>query len=552
MALRDVFRRRSGGTAAAGGPVGVAVHVRPHNVPGAEASGRVFPAPIWWGLLLAVVFYVLSHLSIIWGVWPVHGTSPGAGGILLRDLLALAAWGIVILVLRKAHYRGSWGIVVLPVIIFCLSRPSQFQAFTDPAYQARGAARAHANDLKATRSRLSTIDRAYSEERKEVVYQGTPPPLPDPFKTAVGQETRGFVAKAMTYFPVFIAPLIVLVGYLVIARQTWLLRWIRDRRLIVFIPAMLLFFGLAMVPSARATGKVAGTTPWELLLPFLVATWAAVLADDAYNLARPGAVVSPRRLGMLVLYGGLPIIPFLLIHELGLSIVLATSFAAMLLVGTRRGWWAALLGVVWIVLVLLVFRTDTRSQIRAGLAYHPYRELSTMAPAEQQKWADKVHQIKLFDANVLEGDWLGDGPGRGHGETAPNAADDGFFTLVAAQWGWAGGVALVLVYTVFLVELLTAAVRERGAFERCIVTGLSMLIAVPFWLAALGDMRIIPLTGVAAAFAAHGGAKLLASAFGVGVIAGISHRRTEETRMAEVLAPPEERARAEADGIRVR
>jgi cell division protein FtsW (lipid II flippase) len=549
MALRDLFRRRSGGGPAPG-PLGVAIRVKTHNVPGAESSGRVFPAPIWWGLLLAVVFYALAHFSIIVGVWPVHGTSPGAGGILLRDALALLAWGVVLLGLRKAHYRGAWGIVVLPVIIFCLSRPAQFQAFTDPAYQARGAARSHANDLKATRSRLSTIDRVYPAERKELVYQGTPPPLPDPFKTAVGQETRGFFSKAATYFPVFIAPLLVLVGYMVIARQTWLLRWIRNRRLWVFLPAMLLFFGLAMVPSARTTGKVAGTTPWELILPFLVATWAAVLADDAYNLARPGAVVSPRRMGTLVLYGALPIVPFLVIHELGLSIVLATSFAAMLLVGTRRGWWAALLLVVWLGLVMLVFRTDERSQTRAALAYHPYRELQGMAPADQEKWAGKVHQIKLFDANVLAGEWLGDGPGRGHGETAPNAADDGFFTLIAAQWGWTGGVALVLVYTVFLVELLMAAVRERGAFERCIVTGLSMLIGVPFWLAALGDMRVIPLTGVAAAFAAHGGAKLLASAFGVGIIAGISHRRTEETRMAEVLAPPEERA--EAEGIRVR
>jgi cell division protein FtsW (lipid II flippase) len=551
MALRDLLRRRPSGASSGGaGPVGVAIHVKAHNVPGAETSGRVFPAPIWWGLLLAVVFYALAHLSIIIGVWPVHGTSPGAGGILLRDVLALAAWGIVLLGLRKARYRGAWGIVVLPVIVFCMSRPSQFQAFTDPAYQARGPAHAKANDLKATRSRLSTIDRAYSEARKEVVYQGTPPPLPDPFKLAVGQETRGFVAKSLTYFPVMFAPLLVLLGYLVIARQTWLLRWIRDRRLWIFAPAMLLFFGLAMVPSARTTGKVAGTTPWELLLPIFVGTWAAVLADDAYNLARPGSVVSPRRLGMLVLYGGLPIVPFLIIHELGLSIVLATSFAAMLLVGTRRGWWAALLLVVWMGLVMLVFRTDTRSQIRAGLAYHPYRELSTMAPPQQQKWADKLHQIKLFDANVLEGDWLGDGPGRGHGETAPNAADDGFFTLIAAQWGWAGGMALVLVYTVFLVELLSAAVRERGAFERTLVTGLAMLIGVPFWLAALGDMRMIPLTGVAAAFAAHGGAKLLASAFAVGVIAGISHRRTEENRMAEALAPPDEQR--EAEGIRVR
>ncbi|HET7464537.1 MAG TPA: hypothetical protein VFJ82_24975, partial [Longimicrobium sp.] len=436
MALNP-FRRRAASSSSPGGPVGVAIHVKPHNVPGAERSGRVLPGPLWWGLLLAVAFYVLAHASIIIGVWPVHGTSPGAGGILFRDGLALLAWALVLLMLRKARYRGAWAIVVMPIVVFCLSRPAQFQAFTDPAYQARGKARPVANQAKATRSRLSTISRVYTPERQEVVYQGTPPPLPDPFKEAVGGETRGFFEKGITYFPVFIAPLLVLVGYLVISRQTWLLRWARDRRLLVFAPVMLLFFGLAMLPSARATGKVAGTTPWELLLPFLVLTWAAVLADDAYNLARPGAVVSPRRLGMLFVYGALPIVPFLIIHELGLSIVLATSFAAMLLVGTRRGWWAALLLVVWGAMVFAVFRTDERSQIRAGLAYHPYRDLSAMDSAQAQKWADKVHQIKLFDANVLAGEWVGEGPGRGHGETAPNAADDGFFTLIAAQWGWA-------------------------------------------------------------------------------------------------------------------
>lgn len=551
MALGNLFRRRAPAAAAAGGPVGVPIRVKQHNVPGAVKSGRVFPGPIWWGLFLAVAFYVLAHLSIIVGVWPVHGTGPGAGGLLFRDGLALVAWGVTLVGLRKAGYHGAWSFVVLPVIIFCMSRPAQFQAFTDPAYEARGAARPVANDAKATRSRLSTIARAYSEERQQVVYQGPPPPLPDPFKVAVSQETRGFIAKSITYIPVMVAPLLVLLGYLLFERQRYLFRWFRDHKRWVFLPTMALFFGLAMVPSARVTGKVGGTTPWELILPILVAVWAAVLADDAYNLARPGAVVSPRRLGSLFVYGALPIVPFLMIHELGLSIVLATSFAAMLLVGTRRGWWAALMVVAWAVLVVLVFKGDQRSQTRAQLAYHPYRELSSMSPPEQQKWADKLHQIKLFDANVLEGDWLGDGAGRGHGETAPNAADDGFFTLIAAQWGWAGGMALILVYTVFLVELLSAAVRERGAFERTLITGLSMLIGVPFWLAALGDMRVIPLTGVAAAFAAHGGAKLLASAFSVGVIAALSHRRSDEERLAGALAPPDEE-RADAEGIRVR
>ena len=45
----------------------------------------------------------------------------------------------------------------------------------------------------------------------------------------------------------------------------------------------------------------------------------------------------------LLLYGALPVVPFIIIHEFGLSVVLAGSMSAMLLVGTRRGWWAALM-----------------------------------------------------------------------------------------------------------------------------------------------------------------------------------------------------------------
>ncbi|HEU0053641.1 MAG TPA: hypothetical protein VFQ39_10705, partial [Longimicrobium sp.] len=288
MGFFDALRR--GPKAAGPGPLGVRVRVKAHNVPGAEESGRVLPGPIWWGLLLAAAFYLAAHVSIIMGVWPVHGTSPGAGGTFVRDLIALAAWLVVLFSMRKLGYRGKWGIVVLPVIIFSLSRPAQFQAFTDPAYQARGKARPEANELKATRARLSTIDRVYDAERQQTVYQGPPPALPDPWG-AVRRETRGFIAKGTTYLPVFLAPLVVLLGFFA-SRGRWLMRWLRDRRDWIFIPAMLVFFGLAMVPSARSTGKVMGMTPWELLLPVFVGIWAAVLADDAYNLARPGEVLN--------------------------------------------------------------------------------------------------------------------------------------------------------------------------------------------------------------------------------------------------------------------
>jgi cell division protein FtsW (lipid II flippase) len=543
---------RSRGVDAEGAPIGVPVRLRAHNLPGAERTGRVLPGWVWWGLLISTVFYVVAHASVVIGVWPVHGTAAGAGGLLVRNLLTLGAWFLMLLALRWLGYRGSWAIVVLPIVIFMMARPALFQVFSDPAYQARGAARVEANQAKAERARLSTIERVYGAERREIVFDGPPPPKPDPFARAMREEARataGAFPRLAAHFSVFIAPLALLGGFL-IARERGVLRWVRNHRLVPFVPVWLLFFVLTAFFTPRATGKVAGTTPWELFLPVFVIVWAATLAEDAYNLSRPGAVAEPRRLANLFLFGALPLVPFLIIRELGLSVVLAGTLAAMLLVGTRRGWWAGLMLVVWGVLVFAAFNLDDRSAARLDLAYSPYKDVASMSEEQAASWAALLHQMKLFDANVIAGGVLGEGAGRGHGETAPNAADDGFITLFAAQWGLLGGVTLVLVYTLFLVHLLAAATRERGAFERTMLTGIAMLLAIPFWQAVLGGVRVVPLTGVAAAFAAHGGAKLLASSLAVGLAAGITHLRARDELLDEAVAAPAAESRAK--GVRIR
>jgi cell division protein FtsW (lipid II flippase) len=522
------------------GPEGVAIRLRPYNRPGPESRDlrRWPPAILSWGVIIATFFYLAAHFSVVQGVWPVHGIAPHAGKILLRDIASVVAWLLLIFGLSLLRYRGNWAVVMIPIIIFLLTRPSLFQICTDPVYQAVSGTRTEANALKAERSQLTTILRTYDDARKEQVFRsGEMPEIPDPI-TAIRTATRPERASLLRLgaaAAVLFAPLALLAGFLW-ARKPGALRWVRDHRAWPFGITFGIFVAFTLVPSVRTTGKVGGTTPWELLLPVFILTWAAVLADDAYNLGKPGEIVAPRRVLSLLLYGALPVVPFILIHELGLSVVLAGSMAAMLLVGTRRGWWAALMVVVWAVLVFAAFRVDERSQTRLALAMDPYRDLSAMTAPQAEKWAAKVHQIKLFDANVLAGGWFGEGPGRGHAETAPNAADDGFITTIAAQWGWAGALAFVLLYTAFLIQMLAVAVRERGAFERSLATGLAMLIAIPFWLATLAGVRLIPLTGVASAFAAHGGAKLLASSLAVGVIAAVSHRRAEAERLDEAVA----------------
>jgi cell division protein FtsW (lipid II flippase) len=512
---------------------------------------RSIPYVLGWGLALATAFYLVAHYSIVAGVWPVHGTAPGAGGVLLRDIASLLGWLLLVAALRYLDFRGNWAVVILPIVIFLMIRPSLFQIFTDPVYQATPETRQQANALKAERSQLTTILRAYDQQRQDEVFRGPPPRIPDPIEAVrtATQAERQSIARLGGTFTVILAPIALLLAFL-LARRPGPLRRFRDRKSWPFLATFLVFSGMALVPGVRATGKLGGMTPWELFLPIFVGVWAAVLADDAYNLGTPGQLVSRRRILSLILYGALPVVPFLLIHDLGLSIILAGSFATMLLVGTRRGWWAGLMLVIWTGLVLLAFNVDQRSQTRLALAIDPYRDLSSMPEPQAVAWAAKAHQIKLFDANVLAGGLFGQGPGRGHAETAPNAADDGYITTVAAQWGLLGALGFVLIYTAFVIQMLAVAVRERSAFERSLVTGLAMLIAIPFWLATLGGVRVVPLTGVAAAFAAHGGAKLLASAIGVGIIAGISHRRAEEDRLRAL--EPEADALLSEQGVRIR
>jgi cell division protein FtsW (lipid II flippase) len=503
-----------------GSPEGVRVRVR------APRRRRPGTLPPWLGLVLAAatLFYLVAHLSIVTGVWTVHGSAAGSANMLVRDAVALVGWVLAIAALALLGYRGRWSIVILPVVIFLLARPSVFHAFTDPSYAAPRGERVEANQLKAERARLSTLQRAFDEERLRVVFDGDPPPLPDPRREAElrDRSERGWIVRAAGQFTVWVSPLMLVLAFLW-ARDPRQTRLFRDHKAWPFFGTVGLFLVLTLF--FVELGRVRGTTPWELFLPIFIGAWAAVLADDSYNLGRLGGVVTPRRLAGLLLFGALPLVPFLIIRELGLSVVLAGSLAAMLLVGTRRGWWAGLMLAVWALLVLAAFNLDPRSATRLDLAYAPYKELQTMSEEEAERWAASLHQFKLFDANLLAGGVVGPGPGRGHGETAPNAADDGFITLFAAQHGLLGGMALVLLYTLFLLEMMSVAMRERGAFERTLVTGLALVIAIPFWLAVLGGVRVIPLTGVAAAFAAHGGAKLLASALAVGAIAGISHRR---------------------------
>jgi len=503
---------------------------RPFRAPGPPSQPAAWRDRTWadgtWRsvampLAMAAVFAVLGHLAVMRDVWPVHGTAARAGVLLRIDLLAGLVWLGVLAVLARSRYRGSRRIVVLPFVLSLVTQATSFHLFGDPVYVPDpGVARTVASEYKSQHARRAAVERDYTPERRRLV--GIDAAAPTPRRDGWSRVPRaaGFLAPVL-------APIGLLIGFLLGTRELPMRVVRRHRRAALAVVA-----GAVVVLSIAFThgGRVGNRTPWEFFLVAFVVLWAAALADDAHNLGAP-SVRRPQVLARLIAYGAVPVTPFVLLpgtRDLGIAVVLASSLAAMLVVGTRRRRWLAFMGAVWAVLVVVAFRFDARSATRFALAYEPYRDVATLggpdAPAAR-RWAAKVHQTKLFDANVLAGGVLGAGPGRGHPETAPNAADDGFVTSFAAEWGVLGTGALALLYVLFLTSMLAAAAEERGTFERSLVVGLTMLIGMPFWLSALGALRVVPLTGVAAAFIAHGGSKLVASSVAVGVVAAMSHRR---------------------------
>ena len=536
---------------------------------GSSEGSNARPALLLTGL--AVLAGAVAHWAIVRDVWPAHGTSPGAGALVWIEAGILAAWLATAGILALIRYRGDWMLALLPIALVAASRSALFHAYSDPAYLPVGVSRAEAGRAKAQHAQRAAAER-YSPERRRVVFADQPPALraiPDPLAVQQAYAPRGAgsgasaasdasaavnpaTAHLSRSLPALLAPAALLLGFVFARRRRPLdpldlvaRRWLPLTFAVVFGALV------AVRLLAGRSGRIGGRTLWELLLPALVVLWASALAADAASLARVRALLFGPRLRRLFLYGVLPVVPFFLTGtrlepDFGTIGVVCASFALMLLVGTRQKWWGLMLP-VWLAFCVAAYVAHPRVKERVDTWRDPYGARHSALGARHSALgarhsalpssdgrvpsAENSYQRALFDLNLIEGGWTGAGPGRGHGEVAPNAADDGFATLFAAQFGFVGCLALVLLYALLLARGFRVASGERAIFERTLAVGLTMLVGAPFWTAFLGGVGALPLTGLSAAFVAHGGTKLLASAGAMGVLAALSERR--ETRSRE-------------------
>jgi cell division protein FtsW (lipid II flippase)/cell division protein FtsI/penicillin-binding protein 2 len=350
----------------------------------------------------------------------------------------------------------------------------------------------------------------------------------------VARLAPGFLARQMAWVAVSVTALVAIV------RLRGDLRWLRRFRY------TWLFGGLALLAATLVLGvNPSGYGPrlWlgalglyfqpsEVLKLLLVAYMSSYLAE------RRGLIVSTRwRIGRWSLppmaYVGPLLAMFALAalllawqQDLGTATLFLLTFLAMLYTATGQ-WGYAAAGLVCLLLVGAAgYWLSPLVALRVDAWLNPWPEA-----------ADRAFQVVQSLLAFASGGLVGQGLGLGSPTFIPAVHTDFVFAAVAEEFGLAGTLAALLLYTGLMMRGFRVALRAERDFERLLAAGLTTALVVQAWVIAAGNARLIPITGVTLPFMSYGGSSLLASYIALALVLAVSGQRSPITSPRPVASP---------------
>ncbi|HEY8730456.1 MAG TPA: FtsW/RodA/SpoVE family cell cycle protein [Candidatus Limnocylindria bacterium] len=264
---------------------------------------------------------------------------------------------------------------------------------------------------------------------------------------------------------------------------------------------------------------IAQFEPWEVVKIALVIFFAAYLEEYREVLSTP-----PRRFGpiprppvpyLLPIVGMWLVAMLVMVFEkdLGATLLFFGIFLAMLYLATGEPFY------VVIGLVMLV----------AGgvVAYHAFGHVAArvdvwLAPFNSDLRFDQAYQLTQGLFSLANGGVLGAGLGNGMPERIPVVWSDFVFDAFTEEVGFAGALALLAFYLVFVYRGMLIALRAPTVFLQLLAAGLSFIVAFQTLVIVGGNAKLIPLTGITLPFVAYGGSSLVTNFMLVALLLRVS------------------------------
>ena len=265
-------------------------------------------------------------------------------------------------------------------------------------------------------------------------------------------------------------------------------------------------------------GGPANFEPWEAVKILMVVFFAAYLEEFREVIARP------RRFGFIPIPPAPYLLPILAMwamamvvvifeKDLGAALLFLGIFLAMLYLATGEAFYTLIGLVLLLAGGFVLYHTFGHVQVRVDTWLRPF--------AEDLRF-DAGYQIVQGLFALGNGGLLGAGLGNGMPDRIPVVWSDFVFNAFAEETGFAGAIALLALYLLFVYRGMLIAVRAPTPFLQLLAGGLSFIVAFQTLVIVGGNARLIPLTGVTLPFVAYGGSSLVTNWMLVAILIRVS------------------------------
>ena len=289
------------------------------------------------------------------------------------------------------------------------------------------------------------------------------------------------------------------------------------------VVAIVLFFSLALfgqeVNGAKLWIRFGGVQfePVEVIKLLIVLFMASYLAGtaDVIERTKPWSLrANAKYLGPLFIGWGASMAILVLERDLGMAMLLLSTFAAMLYVATRRidlilGCTVIFAGAIWWAATHFHY-----VQARIAVWHDPFRDPYGAGYQAMQS---------LF--SLAAGGLFGTGYHAGRPDFIPDVATDYVYAAYTEEWGALGAIVLCGAFLALILRMLAVAQRQPDLYAKLLATGLAATLGFQVVIIVGGVLRLFPLTGITLPFVSYGGSSLVTNFLLVALVWAISGER---------------------------
>ena len=142
-------------------------------------------------------------------------------------------------------------------------------------------------------------------------------------------------------------------------------------------------------------------------------------------------------------------------------------------------------------------------------------------------------QVETAREAIINGGWLGQGPGEGTvKKIIPDSHADFPLAVAAEEFGILACLLLVALFAFIVVRGLRHALHEKDAYVRHAASGLVILFGIQSIINMMVNLQLIPAKGMTLPFISYGGSSLLSMTLAMGFVLALTRKRPESRRVS--------------------